>query len=184
MFMQPVLYQSDFLTLCVEDPDHREIYFDLSDLKDSTHEHIWDYAQFIRKRIRDRVESARGQLLGCKAIDNVNYNLASVLKNLDEFVDQYLHDGLKEFLSEYYSFQVHELTSVELGLGHWIAYLSAPGYLDQTDPGLYCTQEEARDALGEMYSVVECSEHGWQEYDEGGCPSCQSEKEDNDDQAA
>ena len=56
-------------------------------------------------------------------------------------------------------------------------YLSADGYLDRTESQLFDTVEEVHIYFDETYNILKCPTHSWQEFDDKGCHSCQSDKE-------
>jgi len=171
VFMTPKLYEGHFLTLVFEGEDDGILHFDLADLKGTEVEHVWMDVQAKRKSIRAGVDAARSQLFGCKAITNVNYNLDEVMREMEKVLEEYLWEGVQEHVRAWFGITArHEVSRHELNWDHWLCYLSADGYMDRTDTVLYCTLEEAKDELDSMYSIIECSECGWVEADENGCP--------------
>jgi hypothetical protein len=58
-------------------------------------------------------------------------------------------EGAEAILRDY--MEGTRLESVEIKSGGWIAHLSMPGYMDQTDPSRYDTLTEAIEGLHDMY---------------------------------
>jgi len=61
-------------------------------------------------------------------------------------------DDMVDAVKDYY--EGDEVYSVEKIHG-WGAWLSAPGYMDRTDLGVYDTEKEAKESLMDMYDLDE-----------------------------
>jgi hypothetical protein len=69
------------------------------------------------------------------------------LKKLHEQDDL---EGAEDILRDY--MEGNRLESFEIKTGGWIAHLSMPGYMDQTDPVRYNTLKEAIEELHRQYA--------------------------------
>jgi hypothetical protein len=72
------------------------------------------------------------------------------LKKLKHLIAQSDMEGAQHILESYMEGTV--LESAEIVEGGWIAHLSMPGYMDQTEPTRYDTLKEAIESLHEQFA--------------------------------
>jgi hypothetical protein len=75
------------------------------------------------------------------------------LKKLKRFKTQDDLEGAEKILHDY--MDGTKLESFDIVEGGWIAHLSMPGYMDQTEPTRYETLKEAIESLHEQYADME-----------------------------
>lgn len=161
MFMEPRIIKGNWVTVtCDEwnDPERTRL-LDLSDYHD-----LMGYIE-AGKDHRQVVKDIRDNTPGIA--DRVIHRLEKLSRIMDGVTQELVEQGVRTL------FGLTGEIEVDIHEDAYKVYLSASGYLDQTDWVICTTKEDARKHLDSMYAIVECEKHGWQEYDEDGCPPCQ-----------